>query len=188
MGVIIEVFWGRAGVRLGLSAAVLVACLVAVTSARRGRNWPVSFGLTLSAGLILANTMFGVIGQTGSGLAWWSQCRIGTASELVRGPGSPEGLANVVLFVPLGLFSVAASRRVGVAVAAGLALSVLVEAIQGLTWGRDCAAADVVSNIAGALVGSLVALAAIRWPRVGFVSAVRADTSTEDDAVDAADG
>ena len=69
---------------------------------------------------------------------------------------------NLLLFVPLG----AALRRAGLgargAVAAGAALSIAIELLQGFVIaGRDGTISDVVTNTAGTLAGAAIAAA---WP------------------------
>jgi VanZ family protein len=78
--------------------------------------------------------------------------------------GRVELLANVVLFVAPVLFAGIASRRPMAMLVAGSALSVLVEIFQALVpaIGRSCDTTDWLSNTIGALIGSLLAIIALR--------------------------
>lgn len=78
--------------------------------------------------------------------------------------GRVELLANVVLFVAPVLLAGVASRRPGVALAAGSAASVLIEAVQALVpaIGRSCDTTDWSSNTLGALLGAVLAWVALR--------------------------
>lgn len=78
-----------------------------------------------------------------------------------------EAVANVVLFVPLGLaggWLVRRGREPWVVVALGL-LAVAVEAVQYPTAGRDASLRDVVLNSLGGLLGVAVALLGKLWVR-----------------------
>lgn len=158
--------WSQPEVRLALLATVVAAITVAVRTARRDRPWVAPCGLTLSFGLILAATLSGIVGQPGGGIAWWSQCRLEGPAQLLDGLGTRDGLANVALFVPLGLFATLVNGKVRAGMAAGSALSVLVELIQGFASGRDCYSGDVLANVAGVALGAVVArAAALLWKR-----------------------
>ena len=93
--------------------------------------------------------------------------------EWAHGAGLPaeidlvtlEVVANVVMFVPLGLL-LATSRRVPRpwhAVAAGLALSAAIETVQIALPGRYPTVQDVAANTAGAAVGAAAVVARRAW-------------------------
>jgi hypothetical protein len=84
-------------------------------------------------------------------------------------PGRVELMANVVLFVAPVLLAGVATRRPLVALAAGSALSLGVEALQALVpaLGRSCSTGDWSSNTIGALVGAALAGVALRLARPG---------------------
>ncbi|HEX2050129.1 MAG TPA: VanZ family protein [Actinomycetota bacterium] len=78
---------------------------------------------------------------------------------------------NVLLFVPFGFLvglRTRADRRVAVACAAGVALSLVIEGVQWLALpGRAVDVDDVLLNTVGAVSGALVAALASRAPRRG---------------------
>ncbi len=80
-----------------------------------------------------------------------------------------EVVANVVMFVPLGLLLASSARvpRPWLAVAAGLALSAAIETTQIALPGRYPTLQDVVANTAGAALGAaaVVATRAVRARR-----------------------
>lgn len=80
---------------------------------------------------------------------------------------SPEPLANVALFVPIGLLVGVASRRPALGVLAGVALTVAVELVQALVpaIGRSCAIDDAIANAVGAALGAVLAAIALLLPR-----------------------
>jgi VanZ family protein len=77
-------------------------------------------------------------------------------------------IANIVAYVPLGFFVALVPRRrpplgrLSVAIAAGAALSFLMESLQMFVPPRDASVIDLVSNTAGATIGGLVAIAFAR--------------------------
>ncbi len=78
-----------------------------------------------------------------------------------RGPfGRGDFLANVLLYLPFGLFSVQAVRRlpltprIALAIFSGLVLSVSMELLQFYDEGRISSLADVYANTIGAALGS----------------------------------
>ncbi|MGM1028906.1 MAG: VanZ family protein [Actinomycetota bacterium] len=79
----------------------------------------------------------------------------------------PEPLANVALFVPIGLLVGLASRRPALGALAGAALTVVVELVQALVpaIGRSCAMDDAIANALGAALGAVLAAVALLLPR-----------------------
>lgn len=77
--------------------------------------------------------------------------------------GRVELMANVVLFVAPVLLAGVASRRPLLALLGGSATSAAIEAVQALVpaIGRSCDTTDWTSNTLGALVGALLAWAAL---------------------------
>jgi glycopeptide antibiotics resistance protein len=70
-----------------------------------------------------------------------------------------EPLANVLLFVPLGLLIATAGRRLGAVVGLGFGLSIVIEVTQYLLDnGRTADVNDVIENTLGTLLGWLVVL------------------------------
>ncbi|MFK0203953.1 VanZ family protein [Streptomyces lavendulae] len=66
---------------------------------------------------------------------------------------------NVVLFVPLGLSAMLASRSPSLAIVCGAALSALIEAAQAVLTGigRECDSSDWLMNTLGAVLGAALA-------------------------------
>jgi len=79
--------------------------------------------------------------------------------------GAVELLANVALFLPPVCFAALASRRPLTMLAAGSALSAVIEALQALVpaIGRACDTNDWLMNTLGAILGALLA-AGTAWP------------------------
>ncbi|MFF8295743.1 VanZ family protein [Streptomyces globisporus] len=75
-----------------------------------------------------------------------------------------QGLLNVAMFLPIGLFGVLAVRRVFPVFLGGALLSVATELTQALApWvGRSCDSGDVLTNTLGAGVGSLAGWTVVR--------------------------
>ncbi len=79
----------------------------------------------------------------------------------------PEPLANVALFVPIGLLVGVASRRPALGAVAGAVLTVTIELVQALApeLGRSCAIDDAIANAVGAALGAVLAAAALLLAR-----------------------
>jgi glycopeptide antibiotics resistance protein len=79
---------------------------------------------------------------------------------------SVETLANVLLFVPVGLLVGVRLRHPLIGFGVGVLLSALIEGLQAvvLEIGRACDTGDLVTNTAGAAIGALLAFAALRMP------------------------
>ena len=87
--------------------------------------------------------------------------RLNLVPVLVSGTGSPfDTLANIAVFVPLGLLLVAAGWRLLPTVGLGLGISLAIEVTQYLLdWGRTADINDLVTNTAGASLGWVIASA-----------------------------
>lgn len=81
--------------------------------------------------------------------------------------GAVELIANVILFVPVALLAGVLTRRPLVVLLVASGASVLVETVQALApaLGRSCSTNDWLSNTLGALLGALLAAAALRIER-----------------------
>ena len=79
-------------------------------------------------------------------------------------PTDSEQIANIALYVPVGLFGRFVWRSTVRAAAFGTALTVFVETCQYGIVGRDGSITDIRNNAAGALLGALVAAVAVRAP------------------------
>lgn len=79
----------------------------------------------------------------------------------------PEPLANVALFVPVGLLVGIASRRPALGALAGAVLTVAIELVQALApeLGRSCAIDDAIANAVGGALGAVLAAAALLLAR-----------------------
>src|SRR5689334_8581032 len=71
----------------------------------------------------------------------------------------PESMANILLFIGPVLLAGVATRRPVLAVLAGSALSVVVEAVQAAVpaIGRSCDSGDAINNTIGAVIGGALA-------------------------------
>jgi len=78
-----------------------------------------------------------------------------------------ETVANVLLFIPPVLLAGLLVRRPALAVMGGTATSALIELVQGIVpaIGRACDTGDWITNTIGAVVGGLIALAALSLDR-----------------------
>ncbi|QQD77195.1 VanZ family protein [Curtobacterium sp. YC1] len=78
-------------------------------------------------------------------------------------PTAVESIANVLLFVPVSFLVGIRWARPLLAIIAGVALSAVIEAVQALVVGigRACDTGDWVTNSIGAVIGGLLALAAL---------------------------
>lgn len=88
----------------------------------------------------------------------------------------PEPLANVALFVPIGLLVGLATRRPVLGALTGAALTIAIELVQALVpaIGRSCAMDDALANALGATLGAVLAGVVRLLPR-------RASTAAADD-------
>ena len=85
---------------------------------------------------------------------------VATFNAELDAPASPdERLANLLLFIPLGLFGTLATRRAISTAVAGAALSFGVEGWQAVSGVRVATAADWLYNSGGALLGAAAGLA-----------------------------
>lgn len=82
-------------------------------------------------------------------------------------PTAVESIANVLLFVPVVFLAGLRSGRPVLMTAAGIGLSALIEAAQAfvLGIGRACDTSDLVTNAIGAVIGGLLAAAALALVR-----------------------
>lgn len=72
--------------------------------------------------------------------------------------GTSEALLNALLFAPFAFFAALAGRRAAPVLLSVLACSSAVEAVQSVTGLGTCQTADVVRNVAGAMVACGVAI------------------------------
>ncbi|MFF9087927.1 VanZ family protein [Streptomyces sp. NPDC014991] len=143
----------------GLTVVAAIVGLIAWAVARRCRAahplwWsPLAFSLTGILGVTLA--LRG--GESGR-----AECVIN--HEITEPFHTTQGLWNLAIFVPLGLFGLLALRRPLPALAGVMALPCLIELAQALAWFASgvCDSADVEMNIIGGVVGVAGALALVR--------------------------
>jgi glycopeptide antibiotics resistance protein len=137
------------------SAVIVALCLVLawfiVRSPAAGRRLAAALSAASTA-VILVMTL---VPTSRTGVAG---CAVQLAAPYLSGG---ENLANVVLFVPATLFATLATRRPWLVLAAAVAGSVGIEALQAIVtaMGRACDTQDLVNNAAGAAIG--VALGAL---------------------------
>jgi hypothetical protein len=82
-------------------------------------------------------------------------------------PTAVESTANILLFVPITLLAGVLWRRPGMAILGGTALSIVIEVVQALVLviGRACDTSDWITNTLGAVIGAVLAAAALAWRR-----------------------
>ena len=86
-----------------------------------------------------------------------------TAGLPYLSPTAVESIANVLLFVPVSFLVGIRWARPLLAITSGVALSAVIEAVQALVVGigRACDTGDWVTNSIGAVIGGMLALAAL---------------------------
>lgn len=148
---------------LGAGLAVSLLLWQPVVRRWNWRPWP-ALGLLLSLATVLALTMTPDGDRASRGL---SGCVPGSWDALWfqafnTGGGIGGNLFNVLLLFPLGLSTVLASRRLWPALLGAAGLPVVVELVQSVLPGRNCAVSDLLTNGAGALLGAAVGWVALR--------------------------
>ena len=144
----------------------------------------------LFAGVLVALTVFGLVraarastGRAGAVLiavgVWFAAfvfmtvrpgngrgVRLQLTTFVVDGPGSAlDAVLNVAVFVPPGLLLATLGWRLLAVLAAALATTLSVEVAQYLTdWGRTADVNDLITNVAGAAIGWVVARLIV-WSR-----------------------
>ena len=83
-------------------------------------------------------------------------------AALTSPPADSEQIANVALYVPVGLFGRFVWRTTIGAAAFGIALTVVIETCQYGVPGRDGSLTDIRNNAAGAVLGALLGAVAAR--------------------------
>ena len=86
-------------------------------------------------------------------------------AALTSAPSDSEQIANIALYVPVGLFGRFVWRSTIGAAAFGMALTALIETCQYGIVGREGSITDIRNNAAGALLGALAGAAATRAAR-----------------------
>jgi hypothetical protein len=142
-----------------------------VLARRTGCRRPVAALFVLAIGVVAALTLApnepvpGVpvalpphfLTQVGDpGLVW---------SLMTAAPADAEQIANIALYVPVGLLGTLVWRRVWAGTLAGMALTVAIETCQYSIIGRAGSITDIRNNTAGALLGALTAAALVRARR-----------------------
>jgi MFS family permease len=86
-------------------------------------------------------------------------------AALTAPPTDAEQIANITLYVPVGLFGRFVWRSTIGAAAFGTALTVVIETCQYWIVGRDGSLTDIRNNAVGAILGALLAAVAARVAR-----------------------
>ncbi|WP_079159701.1 VanZ family protein [Streptomyces griseus] len=155
------VFNGRGEFVLIALVAVLIATCFGYFAAKRFLNRPWAYAGLLAA--LMAELMLTIF--------FPSQGHVSGQCVLNRNYSEPfateQGLLNVAMFLPIGLFGVLAVRRVFPVFLGGVLLSVVTELGQALApWvGRSCDSGDVLTNTLGAGIGALAGWALVRTTR-----------------------
>lgn len=126
--------------------------------------------LVVSVGLILASTLFPFDFHSSGGSLWTAPSRLDV--DLRSQYVFQDMPANIALFAPLGfslaaclhlLFGAPRATTLGLAAAAGVLLSLVLESVQGALLLRFASLGDVISNGIGAAGGALLGLAIAEW-------------------------
>ncbi|MFJ8439241.1 VanZ family protein [Kitasatospora griseola] len=132
----------------------LILGFVSLRLARR-RQWPPVAAVLL--GLSLAGEIAATLTPTASGS--WGSARCSIGSGVWDTAVTQQGLMNLAMYVPVAFFGVLTLRRPLTVLAGCGVLSAVTETCQTLLGtGRSCDAADLVDNVLGALVGTVVAV------------------------------
>ncbi len=165
---LLRYLWTYLVVRLGplwwgVAAVAGVAASVGCATVLRSRGRAARPGRVLCAGLLVSYVAVVIAGTVAVRSRIKSRVlHLDVAARLWRvfGQGhalEPEPMANMLMFVPVGFLLPAAlgwgARRT---LLSSLALSACIEAAQYLLARGECEPADVVLNVAGALVGYAV--------------------------------
>lgn len=148
----------QTGVLVTLGVGILLLAPAAMMCAHRlhwSRTRTVSAGL---AGASLALVPATTLARSDALIAWGRSCVIQPSLSV----GTPEALLNALLFAPAAFFAVLAVRRTAPVVLAVLASSAAIEAVQSVTGLGTCQTADVVRNVAGAMLACGVAALLVR--------------------------
>nr|WP_204031518.1 VanZ family protein [Sinosporangium siamense] len=161
----LSVVLGRSWLLVGVLVALFLVTVpfgVLWATRRKGPRTPVVL-FALAASIVLAATLTPV----GLGDAQWRYC---TVTSPWDGVLNESGMLNVVLFMPFTLFLTLITSRPAMSAATGAVSSVAIETVQALAphLGRLCDTSDIAANTLGAMGGSVVALALMRWFTVDY--------------------
>ncbi|MGH3704369.1 MAG: VanZ family protein [Agromyces sp.] len=118
--------------------------------------WALAVYLLLAAVVLMAPLSFGAITQA---IATWANDALGIPG--VRA-GMVEFAANIAFFVPFGLLLTLSTRRFWLGLTSAVVLSASVELVQLILPSRVASLRDVLANVLGAAIGSLIALVVLR--------------------------
>ncbi|MFB6612109.1 VanZ family protein [Agromyces sp. NPDC056379] len=138
--------------------------------------WVSAVYLLLAAVVLMAPLSFGAITQA---IATWANDELGIPG--VR-DGMVEFAANIAFFVPFGLLLTLSTRRFWLGLTSAVVLSASVELVQLVLPSRVASLRDVLANVLGAAIGSLIALVILhsrsRRKRATAISAGRSRSAT----------
>jgi hypothetical protein len=158
--VIARIVLRQPGVAITLGVGILVFVPAATMCARRLRWSRTRTVLAATSGASLALVPATTLVRGDVLIGWGRTCGMQPALSLA----SPEGVLNLLLLAPAAFFGVLALRRAAPVLVAALACSVAIEVIQLVTALGTCQTADVVRNVAGAVVAAGAALLLLRGP------------------------
>ncbi|ASO22321.1 hypothetical protein FHR81_004326 [Actinoalloteichus hoggarensis] len=146
-----------------LMLLIVVGPLAGAWLADRPRATRVLLGLSIAAVLVLTFAPASRELEIGCSVEW----------DLPR-LGAVELMANVILFVPVVLLAGVLTRRPILMVAVASGASVLIELVQAFAtvFGRSCSTNDWLANTLGALLGAVLAVAAL-WLARSFQARIR---------------
>ncbi|THA26250.1 VanZ family protein [Streptomyces sp. RKND-216] len=140
-------------------AVLLVAAagyFLAHRHAERAWSWAI-LGAAVAAEVALTLFLSGGRGNSSTG-----KCVVN--HDFAEPFATTQGILNLALFVPIGIFGVLASRRLLPVLAGGIALTVATEFLQTLLPGvsRGCDSSDLQMNALGAVTGALATYGILR--------------------------
>lgn len=153
-----------------LVALVSAAVLGSVAFALRGRSdrpWTYAAWAATTTATLLLTLWFRPVGTA------YVRCTV--SKDVWESFGTTQGWMNVALFVPIGFLGVRAARRPLPPLLLSVLLACGIETVQACipVIGRYCDTGDLITNVAGAVVGAAAAVVSLRlagstpppWPR-----------------------
>lgn len=136
-------------------SAVAGAAVLLLTRRRSDRPWEYAAWTAFTTAAVLLTLW--VKGDPSSGI-----CTVN--ADVAEPLGTAQGLMNIALFVPIGLFGLRSVRRPVPAVLSAALLSGAIETVQAAVpaIGRYCDTSDLVANVAGGAVGVGLGLLSLR--------------------------
>ncbi|MFI1742577.1 VanZ family protein [Streptomyces sioyaensis] len=153
------VFKGHTAFTLAAITICLIFFIAVFLTSKKRTDRPLSLALWCTSMLsVILLTLWTTGGSQGSGT-----CVVNL--KLLEPFGTEQGILNCLMFAPVGFMGVLVIRKVFPAFACGVALSAVIETMQGAlpAIGRACDTSDFISNSAGSMLGALIAFLLMRF-------------------------